>query len=122
MRKSSFAKLVLFVMLAFVFAIGMCMCLLPEWNMFIPGVITTAVGGGALLIWGIAVFFARGLYRVNFNVRLVGKILYAAICVLTLGAGMAMIMALDMFAVGICVGGAGLLLALFAIPMFIGFK
>ena len=109
-------------MLAFVFAIGMCMCLLPEWNMFTPGVITTAVGGGALLIWGIVVFFARGLYRININARLVGKILYAVICVLTLGAGMAMIMALDMFAVGICVGGAGLALSLFAIPMFIGFK
>ena len=35
-------------------ALGMCMCLLPEWNAFVPGVALAAIGGAALLsIWPI---------------------------------------------------------------------
>ena len=31
------------------FGIGMCMCLLPEWNAFIPGVVVTTAGAVELL-------------------------------------------------------------------------
>ena len=30
-------------------ALGMCMCLLPEWNAFVPGVALATIGGVALL-------------------------------------------------------------------------
>ena len=44
MKKSTFTFLVLTVVSGLMFALGMCMCLLPEWNLFTPGVIVTALG------------------------------------------------------------------------------
>ena len=44
MEKKNFITLVLGIVSGLVFALGMCMCLLPEWNMFNIGVGCTAVG------------------------------------------------------------------------------
>ena len=39
MTKKNFLFLVLTVVGGLLFALGMCMCLLPEWNAFGPGVV-----------------------------------------------------------------------------------
>ncbi len=44
MKKSSFITLVLGTVSGVMFALGMCMALLPEWNSFKTGVILGAVG------------------------------------------------------------------------------
>ena len=44
MKKETLLEIVLGTIGGLVFAIGMCMCLLPEWNMFTAGVITTIIG------------------------------------------------------------------------------
>ena len=44
MKKETLLEIILGTIGGLVFAIGMCMCLLPEWNMFTPGVITTIIG------------------------------------------------------------------------------
>ena len=44
MKKETLLEIILGTIGGLVFAIGMCMCLLPEWNLFTPGVITTAIG------------------------------------------------------------------------------
>ena len=44
MKKSTFVNLIVGVVGGLLFAIGMCMCLLPEWNAFKPGVVVKAIG------------------------------------------------------------------------------
>ena len=44
MKKETLLEIILGTIGGLVFAIGMCMCLLPEWNMFKAGVITTIIG------------------------------------------------------------------------------
>ena len=51
MKKSSIAVISIFGTVGgLLLAIGMCMCLLPEWNAFAPGVVLAAIGAAALLI------------------------------------------------------------------------
>ena len=55
MKKSSFAALVLGTVSGVLFALGMCMALLPEWDAFTEGVILGAagivLGIATVLIW-----------------------------------------------------------------------
>ena len=44
MKKETLLEIILGTIGGLVFAIGMCMCLIPEWNMFTAGVITTIIG------------------------------------------------------------------------------
>ena len=44
MKKETLLEIILGTIGGLGFAIGMCMCLLPEWNMFNTGVITTLIG------------------------------------------------------------------------------
>ena len=50
MKKKNFITLILATIGGILFALGMCMCLLPEWNAFTPGVVMAAVGIVVLLI------------------------------------------------------------------------
>ena len=49
MKKETLLEIILGTIGGLVFAIGMCMCLLSEWNMFTAGVITTIIGFVILL-------------------------------------------------------------------------
>ena len=55
MKKSSIAVIsILGTVGGILFAIGMCMCLLPEWHAFVPGVALAVIGAVPLLsIWPI---------------------------------------------------------------------
>lgn len=44
MKKSSFVAMILGTIGSILFALGMCMCLLPEWNAFNTGVILGCIG------------------------------------------------------------------------------
>lgn len=50
MKKSSFVAMILGVIGGILFALGMCMALIPEWNAFVPGVVMGAAGVLVLLI------------------------------------------------------------------------
>ena len=118
MKKSTFTFLVLTVVSGLMFALGMCMCLLPEWNLFTPGVIVTALGALPLIIIGLVKWIMAGKPMAKINWALTGKIAYAVLACLVLGAGMAMIMAFEgLMLPGIAVGVAGILMALFAVPV-----
>ncbi len=123
MKKSTFTFLVLTVVSGLMFALGMCMCLLPEWNMFTPGVIVTALGALALIIIGLVKWIMAGKPMAKINWALTGKIAYAVLACLVLDAGMAMIMAFEGLVLpGIAVGVVGIVLALGCIPVFKGLK
>jgi len=49
MKKETLLEIILGTIGGLTFAIGMCMCLLPEWNMLTAGVITSIIGFVILL-------------------------------------------------------------------------
>jgi len=49
MKKETLLEIILGTIGGLVFAIGMCMCLLPEWNMFTAGVVVAIIGFAILL-------------------------------------------------------------------------
>ena len=121
MKKSAFINLMVGTVGGLLFALGMCMCLLPEWNAFNIGVICTAVGAVILLAQG-AVAWIRSGRKIRINWKLTGKILFGVFGALVLGVGMCMIMVWKLMLPGIAVGIVGILLLLMLIPMFLGLK
>ena len=122
MKKNQFIKLIISVVAGLIFSLGMCMCLLPQWNSFTIGVVLTAIGGITLLAMWMVVFIKNAKNRKPINWKLVGKISYGVLSVLVLGLGMSMIMVWNLFLYGIIVGVVGIIMTLFLIPMFLGFK
>ena len=122
MKKNQFITLVIGVVAGLLFSLGMCMCLLPEWNAFIPGVILTAIGGVILAVMGIIALVKNNKNRQPINWKMVGKVAFGVVATLILGLGMCMITVWDLLIPGIIVGITGLVMLLFLIPMFIGFK
>ena len=123
MTKKNFMFLVLTVVGSLLFALGMCMCLLPEWNAFTPGVVVTALGALVLLAIALVRWIMAGKPIAKVNWNKVGKIAYCVVAALVLGAGMAMIMAFEGLMIpGIIVGIVGIVLLLGLIPVFKGLK
>ena len=123
MEKKNFVALLLGTISGFLFAIGMCMCLLPEWNMFETGIKCGGIGLLFLIITGIVYRKMSGKAPIKINIKVLAKVLYGILSSLVLGAGMAMIMAFeDMMMQGIFVGVVGIVMLLFLIPMCVGLK
>ena len=49
MKKETLLEIILGTIGGLIFAIGMCMCLIPEWNMLVPGVVVSIIGFIVLL-------------------------------------------------------------------------
>ncbi|MBD5383993.1 MAG: hypothetical protein HDR72_03215 [Ruminococcaceae bacterium] len=123
MKKESFITLILSTVGGLLFALGMCMCLLPEWNAFTPGVVVTAIGAVVLIIMIIARFIMLGKPTVKVNGKTVGKIALGTVGALTLGVGMCMTMVWEGLMIwGIIVGIVGIILLLCLIPLCKGLK
>ena len=122
MKKSSFVAMVLGTVSGVLFALGMCMCLLPDWNAFKPGLVTGVIGLAVLL----AMLFVRrkiqGKPPVKLNRRTVGIIVLAVLGTLVLGAGMCLVMVWERLALGILVGIIGIVMLLCLIPLTKGLK
>lgn len=123
MEKKNFIALVLGTVGGLLFALGMCMCLLPEWNMFEIGVGCTAVGLVVIIATILVYRKMSGAAPIKLNWKVVGKVLYGTLSALVLGAGMTLILAFEgMMIPGILIGIAGIVMLLFLIPMCLGFK
>lgn len=123
MTKKNFLFLVLTVAGGLLFALGMCMCLLPEWNAFRPGVAVTALGVLALLSIALTRWMTAGRPMPEINWKKVDKAAYCVVAALVLGTGMAMVMAFEgMMIPGILVGILGIVLGVGAIPVLKGLK
>ena len=123
MTKKNYMFLVLTVVGGLLFAIGMCMCLLPEWNAFKPGVAVTALGALSLITLALVRWIMAGKPIAKINWNQFSKVSYCVVSALVLGAGMAMIMAFEGLMIpGIIVGIIGIVLMLGLIPVFKGLK
>lgn len=122
MKKNQFLALIVGVVGGLLFSLGICMCLLPEWDAFNEGVVFTAIGGVILLALAIISYIRSGKSRKAINWKVVGKVIYGTLSALVLGAGMCMIMVWNLMLPGIAVGIVGIVMLLFLIPMCIGLK
>ena len=109
-------------------AIGMCMCLLPEWNAFTPGVVLAAIGAVTLLAcWPIARRAsgkAAGKRALPFNGKLVLTYSIGVVGTLVLGVGMCltMVWGASYMIPGIVVGCVGLLVCALNLVLHLGGK
>lgn len=122
MTKKNFVTLILSTVGGILFAIGMCMCLLPEWNVFTQGVVIAAVGVVILLAMVIVRRRMEGKPAIRLNGKSVATILLGIAGALVFGAGMCMVMVWDMMIWGIVVGVLGIVLLLCLIPAIKGLK
>lgn len=121
MKKRDFVRLVLGVVGGLLFSVGLCMCLLPEWNVFREGVAVTALGGVILLVLAGMLLMGRKVEK-KVNWKLVGKALYGTVSALLLGVGMCFVLVWEQLLLGIAIGVAGIVMLLMLIPMFVGLK
>lgn len=122
MKKSSFVAMMLGTVSGTLFALGMCMALLPEWNAFELGVIFGAVG---IVLGLITLFIWRKMENkasIKLNGRMVLLTVFGIIGALTLGAGMCFCMMLENIVLGTIIGLVGILLLLLLIPITKGIK
>ena len=123
MKKRNFAYLLLGVVGGLLFALGMCMCLLPEWNAFKPGVVVAVLGALVLLALALVCWIASGKPVAKVNWKVVGKIGYGVVSALVLGTGICMTMVFEgLITPGIIVGIVGIILLLGLIPVVRGLK
>ena len=72
MKKKDFVTLLLSVVGGLLFAIGMCMALIPEWNAMKPGIVVAAVGIAVLLIMVMVHRKMSGRAAIQFNLKTIG--------------------------------------------------
>ncbi len=122
MKKSSFVALVLGTVSGMLFAIGMCMALLPEWNAFKPGVVLGSVG---LILGLITIVIWRkmvGKQPIQISGKNVLAIVVGIIGALAFGIGMCFCMVWNKMVMGILIGIVGIVILLCLIPLTKGLE
>ncbi len=122
MQKKDFVTLILSTVGGILFALGMCMALLPEWGAFTEGVVVGAVGVVILLAMVIVRRKMSGKKAIVFSGRAVAITLLGVAGAIVLGVGMCMTMIWDMMVPGIIVGIVGIVALLCLIPAIKGLK
>lgn len=117
MKKSNFVALILGTIGIVFFALGMCMCLLPEWNMFTQGVVAGVIGLVVLLITLFVWRRMEGKAPVKLSAKTVGCVLVGVIGALLLGVGMCLCMVFGKMILGVIIGLAGIVVLLMLIPL-----
>lgn len=123
MKKENLLEIILGTIGGLIFAIGMCMCLLPEWDLFTVGVIVTIIGFIILLC--IIPIYKKGKPKktpkktdwglvLTFTVGIVGALI--------MGFGMSKIMVgspekMDLI-IGMITGVVGLLICVLNYPVY----
>ena len=122
MKKSSFVAMVLGTVSVVLFALGMCMCLLPEWGLATQGVVCGVMGLAVLL--ATVVIWRKMEHKAPIQVsgKTLGAILVGVVGALMLGVGMCLRMLFGKMALGIVVGVIGMVVLLMLIPLTKGLK
>lgn len=122
MKKSTFVSMILGTIGGILFALGMCMALIPEWNAFKPGVTMGVIGAIVLLIM---VFVWRKMENkapIKLSGKTIGATLIGIIGALLLGVGMCLTMVWSHMIAGIVIGIVGIVVLLCLIPFIKGLK
>ena len=122
MKKSSFVAMLMGTISSVLFALGMCMALIPEWEAFQPGVI---FGGVGLLLGLITLIVWRKMEHkepIQFSGKTILIIVVGVAGALALGVGMCFSMVWDKMVIGIVIGMVGIVVLLSLIPLVKGIK
>ena len=117
MKKSTFITMLLGTLGGLLFALGMCMTLIKEWNTFAPGLVFGILG---IIILVITLFVWRkmeGKPKMAVDQRTMG-----VIGAMLLGLGMSLVMVWGHFIIGIVLGIIGILILMCMLPVLKGFK
>lgn len=122
MKKSSFVAMVLGTVSGVLFALGMCMALIAEWEAFKPGIVFGCVG----LLLGLATLVAWRKMERKAPIQLSGKtilaVLVGVVGALALGVGMCFSMVWGKMIQGIVIGLIGIAVLLCLVPLTKGIK
>ena len=122
MKKSSFMALIMGTISGMLFALGMCMALLPEWKAFTEGIVFGCVG----IVLGLITLFVWRKMERKAPIKVSGKgvlaIVVGIVGALLLGVGMCFCMVWGKMVIGIIVGIIGIIALLSLIPIINGFK
>lgn len=125
MKKDTLIQIVLGTVGGVIFAFGMCMWLIPEWDLFWPGVVASAIG--ILILMPIYPIYRKNHPRKPIHVEkstLVAILSGTAGCLL-LGIGMSLALTQTgkMFLLlGMGIGVLGIIVLALAYPMFLYFS
>lgn len=122
MKKSSFVALLLGTISGVLFALGMCMALLPEWNAFTEGVV---FGGIGMLLAVVTVLVWCKMEKKTLpkmNGKTVWRILYTVAACLILGVGLCMCLVWGEIVWGTLVGLVGIVMLIALIPIIKGIR
>lgn len=123
MKKDTLLEIVLGTIGGLVFAIGMCMCLVAEWNMFKPGVVVSIIG--FLILLCIIPIFKKSHPRKQHapvNWGIVATWTIGIVGSLIMGFGMSKIMVGDAsttdMIIGLVTGVIGLIICVLNYPIY----
>ncbi len=122
MKKSSFVAMVLGTVSIVLFALGMCMALIPEWSAFKPGIAFGCVG----LFLGLVTLIVWRKMEHKQPIHITGKAVLTAVVsmvgALALGVGMCFSMVWGKMITGVVIGLIGIVILLCLIPLTKGIK
>ena len=122
MKKSTFVAMILGTIGGILFALGMCMAMIPEWNAFRPGIIVGCVG----IVFALITVFVWRKMEHKQPIKISGKAVLTAVAgivgALALGVGMCFTMVWGNMILGIIVGLVGIMILLCLIPLCKGLK
>lgn len=122
MKKKDFVTLILSTMGGILFALGMCMALLPQWGAMAQGVVIGIIGAVILLAMIPVRRKMDGKPGIAFNGKAIGTALLGVFGAIVLGVGMCMTMIWGMMVPGIIVGIIGIVALLCLIPVTKGLQ
>lgn len=122
MKKSTFVAMILGTIGGILFALGMCMALIPEWNAFRQGVVMGVVGAAVLLAMVLIWRKMENKAPVRLSGKTIGAVLIGIVGALLFGVGMCLTMVWSHMAMGIVIGIAGIVVLLCLIPFIKGLK
>jgi len=117
MKKSNFVALILGTIGIVFFALGMCMCMLPEWGMFRQGIVCGVIGLVVLLITLLIWRRMEGKAPIKLSAKTLGSVVVGVLGALLLGVGMCMVMVFSKMVMGIVIGLIGIVVLLMLIPL-----
>lgn len=122
MKKSNLVAMLLGTVSGVLFALGMCMSLIPQWDLFQMGVFFGSMGILlgllTLIVWRIM----EHKQPLRISRKMVLNIVVGVAGILFLGVGMCFSMVWNQTAVGIVIGIGGIAMLLCLIPLTKGIK
>lgn len=122
MKKSTFVAMIMGTVGGILFALGMCMALIPEWNSFKPGVVMGVLGAVVLLAMVLVWRKMENKDPIRPSGKVIGSTLLGIVGALLLGVGMSLTMVWSHMVAGIVIGIVGIVVLLCLIPFVKGLK